>query len=80
MPCADTAGRAVTMLRTYTELCRYSTYLELYEYLRLDGEVGADTFGFDRYLNQIFYNSYEWRKFRDKIIVRDGGCDLGVEG
>lgn len=68
------------MLRTYTELCRYSTFLERFEYLKLDGEVGADTFGFDRYLNQIFYNSYEWRRFRDRIIVRDKGCDLGVEG
>lgn len=68
------------MLRTYTELCRYSTFLERFEYLKLDGEVGADTFGFDRYLNQIFYNSHEWRRFRDRIIVRDKGCDLGVEG
>lgn len=68
------------MLRTYTELCRYSTYLERFEYLKLEGEVGADTFGFDRYLNQIFYNLYEWRRFRDRIIVRDKGCDLGVEG
>ena len=68
------------MLRTYTELCRYSTFEERYEYLRLDGEVGADTFGFDRYLNQIFYQSEEWKQLRDRVIVRDGGCDLGMEG
>ena len=68
------------MLRTYTELCGYSTFEERYEYLRLDGEVGADTFGFDRYLNQIFYQSEEWKQLRDRVIVRDGGCDLGMEG
>ena len=80
MLCAVIADMAATMPRTYSDLCRYSTYVERYEYLRLDGEVGADTFGFNRYLNQIFYNSPEWRSFRDKIIVRDNGCDLGVEG
>ena len=63
------------MLRTYTELCGYSTFEERYEYLRLDGEVGADTFGIDRYLNQIFYQSEEWKQLRDRVIVRDGGCD-----
>ena len=64
------------MLRTYTELCKYSTFEERYQYLKLDGEVGADTFGFDRYLNQIFYQSEEWKQLRYRVIVRDGGCDL----
>ena len=68
------------MLRTYTELSRYSTYLERFEYLKLDGEVGADTFGFDRYLNQIFYKSPEWKAARDFVIIRDEGCDLAMEG
>ena len=68
------------MLRTYTELSRYSTYLERFEYLKLDGEVGADTFGFDRYLNQIFYKSPEWKAVRDFVIIRDQGCDLAMEG
>ena len=59
---------------------QYSAFEERYEYLKLDSEVGADTFGFDRYLNQIFYQSEEWKQLRDRVIVRDGGCDLGMEG
>ena len=66
--------------RTYSELIQLKTFKERYEYLRLGGQVGADTFGFDRYLNQIFYRSPEWRSMRDQIIVRDNGCDLGIEG
>lgn len=55
------------------------TFEDRFEYLRLDGDVGKETFGFDRYLNQQFYTSYEYRKFRRQIIVRDMGCDLGIE-
>lgn len=67
-------------IKTYSELILLPTFEERFEYLRLDGRVGEDTFGFDRYLNQLFYRSYEWRKIRDYVIVRDNGCDLGVEG
>jgi len=68
------------MIRTYTELMNFTTFKERYEYLRLDGIVGKDTFGFDRYLNQQFYKSAEWKRVRDIVILRDNGCDLGVEG
>lgn len=64
------------LIRTYTELMKLPTYLERYRYLRLGGEVGRETFGWERYLNQNFYNSYEWREFRRSIILRDQGCDL----
>lgn len=57
---------------------KLQTFEERYNYLKLDGIVGEDTFGFDRYLNQIFYTSKEWRKLRNDIIVRDGGCDLAI--
>ena len=67
-------------IRTYSELITLSTFEERYRYLKLNGRVGEDTFGFDRYLNQIFYKSKEWRSIRDYIIVRDNGCDLGMEG
>lgn len=67
-------------IKTYSELILLPSFEERFEYLRLDGRVGEDTFGFDRYLNQLFYRSYEWRKIRDCVIVRDNGCDLGVEG
>lgn len=68
------------MIRTYTELSKLRTFEERFEYLRLDGEVGRETFGFDRIFNQKFYTSKEWRCLRNKIIVRDNGCDLGAEG
>ena len=67
-------------IRTYSELIKLPTFMERYEYLRLGGKVGEETFGFDRYLNQIFYKSPEWLAIRNKIIVRDNGCDLGVPG
>lgn len=67
-------------IRTYSELSRLSTFRERYEYLRLNGKIGEDTFGFDRYLNQIFYRSRKWKSIRDAIIIRDNGCDLGCEG
>ena len=68
------------IIRTYSELITLPTFDERYRYLRLDGKVGEETFGFDRYVNQLFYTSKEWRSLRDKIIVRDNGCDLGIEG
>lgn len=68
------------MIRTYSELSTLSTFKERYEYLRLGGTVGEDTFGFDRYLNQIFYKSAEWQSVRREVIIRDNGCDLGLEG
>lgn len=66
-------------LRTYSELITFPTFEERYRYLRLRGKVGEDTFGFDRYLNQRFYKSAEWRRIRDEVIVRDNGGDLGIE-
>lgn len=68
------------MLRTYSELSRLKTFRERFEYLRLDGIVGAETFGFNRYLNQVFYNSDEWKAVRKTVIIRDNGCDLGMDG
>lgn len=68
------------MLRTYRELKRLKSFIERYHYLRLSGVVGESTFGFDRYINQLFYNSKRWRRTRDDIIIRDDGCDLGIEG
>lgn len=67
------------MTRTYTELIRIPTFEERFEYLKLNGRVGSDTFGFDRYMNQLLYRSYKWRKLRDGLIVRDNGCDLAHE-
>ena len=64
--------------RTYSELCQYATFEDWFHYLQLHGTVRHDIFSFDRYLNQDFYQSREWRMFRDKIIVLDMGCDLGV--
>lgn len=64
------------MKKTYSELILLPTFEERYEYLKLDGHVGEDTFGFDRYLNQAFYRSTEWKRIRREIIVRDNGCDL----
>lgn len=68
------------MIRTYSELSKIPTFKDRYEYLRLDGKVGEETFGFDRYLNQIFYRSPEWKRVRDLVIVRDNGYDLGLDG
>ena len=66
--------------RAYFELVQLETFEERFEYLRLDGTVGLATFGFDRYLNQQFYQSREWRSVRDFVIVRDSACDLGIDG
>lgn len=68
------------IIRTYSELIKLGTFEERFEYLRLDGRVGVETFGFDRYLNQQFYRSKEWRAIRDQVIARDLGCDLAIEG
>lgn len=67
-------------MKTYSELILLPTFKERFEYLKLSGVVGRDTFGFDRYLNQQFYRTSEWKKVRDAVIIRDNGCDLGVEG
>lgn len=67
-------------IKRYSELITLPTFEERYEYLRLNGSVGKETFGFDRIFNQKFYTSYEWRRIRDQIIVRDNGCDLGMDG
>ena len=70
----------MTITRSYRELRRIEGFEERYEYLRLQGTVGSSTFGFDRYLNQRFYTSREWKQLRDHVIARDNGCDLGVDG
>ena len=67
-------------IKSYSELLEFDTLLDRYRYLKLDGELGAATFGFDRYLNQQFYKLKEWKIVRAKVIVRDLGCDLGIEG
>ena len=67
-------------IRTYSELRRFSSFEERFEYLKLEGGVGLVTFGFDRWINQRFYRSREWRTTRDFVIVRDGSCDLGIPG
>lgn len=69
-----------SMTRTYSELRRLETFEERYDYLKLYGDVGRSTFGFDRYLNQRFYASAEWRHIRHQVIARDDGCDLGISG
>lgn len=66
-------------IRTYSELVKLRTFEERFRYLKLGGKVGEQTFGFDRYLNQSFYKSEEWLKLRDEIIIRDNGCDLGID-
>lgn len=66
------------IIKTYSELSQLRTFHERFEYLKIGGSVGVDTFGFDRYLNQIFYKTIEWRRVRDFVIVRDLGCDLGM--
>lgn len=67
------------MVRTYNELVRLSSFIDRYNYLKMGGVVGESSFGFDRYLNQGLYSSREWRSVRDQVILRDNGCDLGIE-
>lgn len=69
-----------TIIRTYSELITLPTFEDRYHYLQLNGAVGKDTFGFDRYINQQFYRSKEWQRIRDEVIIRDNACDLGMEG
>lgn len=69
-----------TKIRTYSELIQLPTFEERFRYLQIRGVVGKETFGFDRYINQEFYRSSEWKSIRDFVIYRDNGCDLGVEG
>ena len=70
----------MTKIRSYSELKRLETFEERFEYLRLNDTVGRSTFGFDRYINQKFYTSYEWKRVRNSIILRDNSCDLGISG
>lgn len=82
-PCAIILVMVTQMnigIRRYSELIKLPTFKERFEYLRLDGQVGESTFGFDRYANQKFYRSIEWKKIRNHIIMRDHGCDLGMDG
>ena len=65
-------------MRTYSELCKLKTFEERFRYLKLGGHIGVETFGFDRYLNQVFYASPEWRNLRNRIIARDNGGDMGL--
>lgn len=67
-------------IRTYTELRRFDTFEDRFEYLKLGGTVGHATFGFDRHVNQSFYHSAEWKNIRNSVVYRDNGCDLGVPG
>lgn len=67
-------------IRTYTELRRLHTFEDRFDYLSLRGRVGEATFGYDRYINQEFYRSVQWKQTRDRVIARDEGCDMGVEG
>lgn len=83
MPCEPMLVKnwmLMTRTRSYSELRRFDTFDERFDYLKLDGEVGKATFGFDRYINQQFYASNEWKNVRDYVIWRDNGCDLGIEG
>lgn len=68
------------IIKTYSELIQLPTFIERFDYLKLGGRVGLETFGYDRYLNQRFYHSSEWRSIRDHVISRDLGCDLGMDG
>lgn len=68
------------MTRSFSELAKLKTFEERYDYLKLDGVVAYQTFGYDRYLNQALYKSGRWKRVRDQIIIRDDGCDLGVQG
>lgn len=70
----------MSKIRTYTEMCMFDSFAERFDYLKLGGSVGHETFGNERYLNQRFYQSFEWKRARDIVIVRDNGCDLGVIG
>lgn len=80
MPCGLIQETEQMRIRRFSELRRLRTFEERFEYLKLFGSVGEETFGFDRYLNQQFYKSKQWRQARDEVIIRDKSCDLGIEG
>ena len=83
MLCENTMDRVILMkrnIKTYSELCQFTTFKDRFNYLKLSGRVGEDTFGFDRIFNQMFYSSKEWKDIRNYVIVRDNGCDLGIDG
>lgn len=81
MPCEFTVALGMSrMTRSYSELVKLGSFEERFRYLQLDGVVGHETFGYDRYFNQAFYRSSEWKQIRDRVILRDNGCDLGVPG
>ena len=84
MLCVTIVDKAEWMMKmsikTYSELIQYPTFEDRFKYLQLKGRVGEDTFGFDRYINQRFYRSVEWKRIRDQVILRDKGCDLGILG
>ena len=65
-------------IKTYDELMSFDTFIERYRYLRIGGKIGDETFGFERYLNQVFYKTPEWLEVREFVILRDNGCDLGI--
>lgn len=67
------------MIKSYTEMMKFDNFMDRFRYLKLSGKVGDETFGYDRYLNQAFYRSKEWKKIRDFVIVRDSGCDLAID-
>lgn len=71
---------SMMIIRSYSELLQYDTFEGRYEYLKLTGAVGHATFGFDRHINQAFYNSQYWEDVRRDVIIRDNGCDLGILG
>lgn len=80
MLCVAIAATVIQMtIKTYSELIALQTYEERFDYLQLNGVVGKETFGYDRYLNQALYNSQDWRRFRRSIIIRDNGCDMAYE-
>lgn len=70
----------MNIIKRYSELITLPTFEERYRYLKIGGKVGEETFGFERYLNQEFYQSDEWKRVRREVIIRDLGCDLGIEG
>ncbi len=67
-------------IKSYSEMCSFSTFIERFNYLKLNSKVGIETFGFDRYLNQVLYCSQEWKRFRRQVIIRDNGCVFGLDG
>lgn len=67
-------------IKSYSEMCSFSNFIDRFNYLKLNGKVGVETFGFSRYLNQILYSSNEWKRFRRKVILRDNGCVFGLDG